>query len=142
MAAKKFRGWLRLKGFVAAASGYWRRLVGLALFIVVELPAVRSSKWPARKQRNHAAQIEFYSLLGQRGPLDSPNEGSDGQRLRKRQRRVLNWEVSRGGADQTVSNEEADPELRPEANWKLIPYSFRMTVYNIFLHFQPLRLLN
>ena len=29
MAAKNFRGWLRLKGFVAAASGYWRRLGGL-----------------------------------------------------------------------------------------------------------------
>ena len=29
MAAKYFRGWLRLKGFVAAASGYWRRLGGL-----------------------------------------------------------------------------------------------------------------
>ena len=30
MAAKKFRGWLELNNFVAAASGSWRRLGGLA----------------------------------------------------------------------------------------------------------------
>ena len=28
------------------------------------------------------------------------------------------YTVILGGADQTVSNEEADLELRPEANWK------------------------
>ena len=37
MAAKKFRGWLRLNDFVAVASGSWRQLGGLLLIEIQEL---------------------------------------------------------------------------------------------------------
>ena len=58
-----------------------------------------SSKRLARKQKNRATQIELYPLLGQRFPLDSPSEGSDGQRLRKRRHRVLVGKLGRCRSD-------------------------------------------
>ena len=71
----------------------------------------------ARKEKNRVAQIELYPLLGQQGLLDSPSKGSDSQRFRTRRHRFFGGKPGRRcRADQTVSNEEADLELRPGAN--------------------------